>query len=76
MKTKEARGLAASILIDVDAIITGTPRDEMERHTAAASAAVLATRLIGGLAINVARIAAALEEIADNTAPEEEETES
>lgn len=72
MRTKEAKGLAASILIDVDAIITGTPRDEMERHTAAASAAVLATRLLGGMAVNFARIATALEDIADMMAPEEE----
>lgn len=72
MRTKEAKGVAASILIDVDAIITGTPRDEMERHTAAASAAVLATRLLGGMAVNIARIATALEDIADMMAPEEE----
>lgn len=72
MKTKEARGLAKSLIVDLDGVIAGDPKDEMARHSAAASAAILATRLIGGIAVNIARIAGALEEIADAMEPEDE----
>lgn len=72
MKTKEARGLAKSIIVDLDGAIAGDPKDEMARHSAAASAAILAARLLGGIAINVARIAAALEDIADTIDPEDQ----
>lgn len=73
MKTKEARGLAKSIIVDLDGVIAGDPKDEMARHSAAASAAILAARLLGGVAVNIARIAAALEDIADSIAPEDGE---
>ncbi len=71
MKTKEARALAKSIIVDLDGAIAGDPRDEMARHSAAASAAILGARLLGGIAVNMARIAHALECIADNTEPED-----
>jgi len=73
LKTKQARGLAESLLVDLDGVIAGDPKDEMARHSAAASAAILATRLLGGIAVNIARIAAALEDIADAVVPEDEE---
>jgi hypothetical protein len=75
MKTKEARGLAASLLVDVDGVIAGDPREPEARHSAAASAAILATRLFGGIAVNLARIAYALEGIEANTRPEDDEDE-
>lgn len=71
MKTKEARGLAKSIIVDLDNAIAGDPKDEFARHSAAASAAILGARLLGGIAVNMARIAYALERIADNTEPED-----
>lgn len=71
MKSKEARRLAESLIVDLDGVIAGQTRPIEERHNAAASAAILATRLIGGMAINLARIAYALERIADNTEPED-----
>lgn len=61
MKMKTARDVAKSLLIDVDAIICGEQRPVEERHSAAASAAVLAVRLFGGICINIARIADALD---------------
>jgi hypothetical protein len=75
MKTKEARSLAQGIIVDLDGAIAGDPRDEEARHSAAASAAILGARLLGGMAINMARIAYALERIADNTEPEDPEDE-
>lgn len=72
MKTKEARSLVRGLIVDLDGAICNTPRDPDDRHSAAASAAILATRLLGGVAINVARIAFALERIADNTEPEDQ----
>lgn len=72
MKTKEARGLVKSIIVDLDGAIAGNPKDEMDRHSAAASAATLAARLLSGIAVNIARIAAALEDIADTLDPEDE----
>ncbi len=75
MKTKEVRALAKSIIVDIDGAIAGDPRDEMARHSAAASAAILGARLLGGIAVNMARIAYALERIADNTEPEDPEDE-
>lgn len=73
MKTREARALAQSIIVDIDGAICNTPRDPEDRHSAAASAAILAARLMGGMAINLARIANALEIIADNTTPEDQD---
>jgi hypothetical protein len=72
MKTKEARGLAKELLVDVDGAIAGNPREPEARHSAAASAAVLAVRLLGGIAINLARIAYALEGLEYNTRKDEE----
>lgn len=73
MKTKDARALARSLLVDIDGVIAGDPRDEAARHSAAASAAVLSARLIAGMAVNLARIAYACERIADNMEPEEDD---
>lgn len=75
MKTKQARALAESLLVDVDGAIAGHPSDPEARHSAGASAAILATRLLGGIAVNLARIAYALEGIEINTRPEEEDDE-
>lgn len=67
MKTKEARGLAKSIIVDIDGALAGDARPPEDRHSAAASALILGARLLGGVAVNMARIAYALERIADNT---------
>jgi hypothetical protein len=75
MKTKEARGLAKEIIVDLDNAIAGDPREPEARHSAAASAAILAARLLGGMAVNLARIAYALEGIEANTRPEDDEDE-
>ena len=72
MKTKDARALAEGITRDLDNAMAGKTRPEEERHTAAMSAVIVGARLLGGVAINVARIAHALERIADNTEPEAE----
>lgn len=64
MKAKRASDLVKGLIVDVDGAIAGDPRDEAARHSAAASAAMLATRLLGGACINLARIAAAAERIA------------
>lgn len=61
MKVKTARDVAKSLLVDVDAIICGEHRPVEERHSAQASAAILAVRLLGGICINIARIADALD---------------
>ncbi len=73
MKTKEARALTSSIIVDIDGALAGETRPPEDRHSAAASALILGARLLGGIAVNVARIAYALERIADNTEPEDEE---
>lgn len=73
MKTKEARALTAGIVVDIDNALAGLPRPEEERHSAAVSAAILGVRLIGGIAVNMARIAHALERIADNTESENDD---
>jgi hypothetical protein len=75
MKTKQARALAESLLVDVDGMIAGHPGDPDARHSVAASAAILTTRLLGGIAVNLARIAYALEGIELNTRPEDDEDE-
>ncbi len=67
MKAKRASDLVKGLIVDVDGAIAGDPRDEAARHSAAASAAILAVRLLGGACINLARIAAAAERIADIT---------
>lgn len=71
MKVKTARDVAKSLLVDVDAIICGEKRPIEERHTAEASAAILAVRLLGGLCINIARIADALDKRDDTNTGEE-----
>ena len=73
MKTKEARLLAKGIIVDLDGALAGDTRGIEDRHTAAASAMILGARLLGGLCVNIARIANAVEVIADNTYPDEEE---
>lgn len=61
MRVRTAHGVAKSLLVDVDAVISGVTRPIEERHTAAASAAILVTRLFCGVCINIARIADALD---------------
>lgn len=61
MKIATARDVAKSLLVDVDAIICGEQRPVEDRHSAAASATILAVRLFGGICINMARIADALD---------------
>lgn len=73
MKTKEARGLAKSIIVDIDGAIAGDPSKPEDRHSAAASAAILAARLLGGVCVNLARIAQALEDIADTMEDQNEQ---
>lgn len=73
MKTKEARALAKGLVVDLDGAMAGQTRPDEDRHSAAMSAVILGARLVGGMAINLARIAYALECIADNTKQEDEE---
>ena len=65
MVTRRARDRAKSLIVDIDGAIARISRPVEGRHSAAASAIITAARLAGGLCQNVARIAAALEEIAD-----------
>jgi hypothetical protein len=53
--------------VDVDAIICGEQRPIEDRHSAAASAAILTVRLFAGVCINIARIANSLEKIRKGT---------
>lgn len=74
MKTREARDLTKGLIVDLDAALAqGGERGIEARHTALASAAILAVRLIGGIAINTSRIAKALEDIADKMYEEDED---
>lgn len=70
MKAKRATELVKAILPDIDGVLAGETRPLEDRHSAAASAAMLATRLLGGVCINIARIADALDHIADNLVEE------
>lgn len=72
MKARKVAELAKGLLVDVDGAIAGDPRDEAARHSAAASAAILATRLLGSIAINIARIADSLEGIEAGMETEDE----
>jgi hypothetical protein len=62
---RRARELAKSLIPDIDGVLAGEHRPIEDRHSAGASAIITATRLFGGLCVNMARIAAALEDIAD-----------
>lgn len=73
MKAKRASDLVRSLIVDIDGVIAHQDRPIEERHSAAASAAILFTRLLGGACINLARMAAAAERIADNLEYESEE---
>lgn len=67
MDRKRAKALAKSLIVDIDGVLAGEHRPIEDRHSAAASAAILTARLLGGVCVNIARIAAALEDIADST---------
>lgn len=75
MKARKVAEIARGLLVDVDGTIAGDPRDPAARHSAAASAAILATRLVGSMAINLARIADNLNRIATamEAEPQEED---
>lgn len=64
MSPKRASDLVKGIIVDLDAALASNGREALdERHSALASAMMLATRLMGGTAINKARIATALEKM-------------
>lgn len=65
MRTKTARSLAKGLIVDIDGALAGDPRQPEDRHSAAVSAAIIGSRLIAGMAVNLARIADTLEDIAD-----------
>lgn len=65
MRVKRAADLVKGIIVDLDGALAGETRRIEDRHSAAASAAILTARLLGGACINIARIAAAIERIAD-----------
>lgn len=69
MKADRARALAKSILVDIDGALANDQRPIEDRHSAAASALILAARLLGGACVNLARIADAMEDIADSMEP-------
>lgn len=75
MHSRRAKELAKSLIPDIDGAIAGVSRPIEDRHSAAASALITVARLAGGLCINVARIADALDDLADHftaeRAPEE-----
>lgn len=73
MNRKRARDLGKSLIVDLDGALASVNRPIEERHSAAASALITAARLLGGMAVNHARIADALDYIADQMAPDEEE---
>lgn len=66
MKVKTTHAVAKSLLIDVDAILCGEQRPIEERHSAAASAIILATRMACGVCINLARIADSLDKAGED----------
>lgn len=62
MSPKRASDLVKGIIVDLDNALASNGKDNLdERHSALASAGMLAMRLFGGAAINLARIATALE---------------
>lgn len=65
MRAKRASDLVKGIIVDLDGALAGETRGIEDRHSAAASALILGARLLGGACINIARIAAAAERIAD-----------
>lgn len=67
MDRRRTKALAKSLIVDIDGVLAGVHRPVEDRHSAAASALILTARLIGGACVNLARIADALEDIADNT---------
>lgn len=73
MKAARASELVKSLIVDIDGVIAHQDRPVEERHSAAASAAILLTRLLGGACINLARMAAAAERIAGVLEYESEE---
>lgn len=76
MKARKVADLAKGLLVDVDGAIAGDPRDPAARHSAAASAAILATRMFSSIAINIARIADSLERIEANMEDQNDDDET
>lgn len=66
MDRKRAKQLGKSLIVDLDGVMAAVTRPPEERHSAAASAAITVARLFGGLCINFARIADALDDLADH----------
>lgn len=64
MSPARASDLVKGIIVDLDAALASNGREALdERHSALASAMMLGMRLFGGAAINIARIASAMEKI-------------
>lgn len=64
MSPRRASDLVKGIIVDLDAALASNGKEALdERHSALASAMMLGTRLLGGMAVNSARIATALEKI-------------
>lgn len=62
MSPKRATGLVKEIIVDLDKALASNGKEALdERHSALASAMMLSLRLFGGTAVNIARIATALE---------------
>lgn len=62
MSPKRASDLVKGIIVDLDEALASNGKEALdERHSALASAMMLGVRLLGGVAINTARIATALE---------------
>ena len=62
MSPKRATDLVKGIIVDLDNALASNGREALpERHSALASAGMLAMRLVGGMSINLARIATSLE---------------
>lgn len=64
MSPARASDLVKGIIVDLDAALASNGKEMLdERHSALASAGMLTMRLVGGMAINLARIATAMERI-------------
>lgn len=73
MNRKRARELGKGLIIDLDGVLAAHTRPIEERHTAFASALITAARIAAGAAVNLARIADALDDMADHVTTGKEE---
>jgi hypothetical protein len=76
MNRRRARELGKSLIVDLDGALAAVNRPMEERHSALASALITGARLLTGIAVNHARIADALDDLADHVTAEPAPAES